>query len=120
MSVWLADLMPDDNGATPVPASSPAEISAAEKELGAGPVAWAIQTAAGAAAKIARQVPDVTAGSAGLGTSRRSSEACLLAILRGLRHDTPAEGLQAPAAAIEGNRELVHRGCERPVGHADR
>jgi hypothetical protein len=107
---WLAGLLPDGDGVPRAPASSPAAIADATRALGPGPVAWAVQAAAGATAKIARQVPEVAAGPAGPSIAQRSAEACLLAILVGLLDDTPPDRFQTPDTAIEGNRELVHRG----------
>ncbi|QFQ95357.1 hypothetical protein F9278_03190 [Streptomyces phaeolivaceus] len=107
---WLLRLRPDEGVDRPVPASSPATVAEAVADLGAEPVAWAVETAAGAAGRAARQSPEVADGPVGLRMARRSAEACCLAILRGLLHDTPADRIVAPAEAVDGNRDLVHRG----------
>lgn len=107
---WLLRLRPDGGAERPAPASYPATIDEAEADLGSGPVAWAVETAIGAVERSERQTPDVAAGLAREHTARRSSEACALAILRGLRHDLPPGRFQVPEEATEGNRELVHRG----------
>jgi hypothetical protein len=111
---WLADLSPDGQpGLTS--ASSRSVLAAAEADLGPGPVAWGIETAAGAVAKMVHQVPDVVAGPAARLTARRSIEACVFAVLAGLAQGTPVGAFQVPAVATEGNRELVHRGV--PLDH---
>ncbi|NEA61877.1 helix-turn-helix domain-containing protein [Streptomyces sp. SID12488] len=107
---WLLRLRPDSDADHPASASSPATVAEAEADLGPGPVAWAVETAAGAAEKCARQSPEVADGPVGLRTTRRSVEACCIAILRGLLHDTPADRIDAPPEAVDGNRDLVHRG----------
>ncbi|GGN22893.1 PucR family transcriptional regulator [Streptomyces fuscichromogenes] len=107
---WLLGLRPDDGADRPSPASSPATVAEAVADLGDGPVAWAVETAAGAAEKCARQSPEVAAGPVGLRTARRSVEACCIAILRGLLNDTPPELIAVPPEAVDGNRDLVHRG----------
>jgi hypothetical protein len=111
---WLAALSPD--GQTGLSsASSRSVLAAAEADLGPGPVAWGIETAAGAVAKMVHQVPDVVAGPAARLTARRSIEACVFAVLAGLAQGTPVGAFQVPAIATEGNRELVHRGV--PLDH---
>ncbi|MFJ8109101.1 PucR family transcriptional regulator [Streptomyces sp. NPDC096132] len=109
-SEWLLRLRPDGDQDRYTPDSSPATVAEAEADLGPAAVAWAVETAAGAAEKCARQSPEVTVGPVGLRTARRSAEACCIAILRGLLHDTPPHRIQAPPEAVDGNRELVHRG----------
>ena len=59
---WLAALSPDGQTDPRSAASSRSVLAAAEADLGPGPVAWGIETAAGAAAKLDNQVPDVVAG----------------------------------------------------------
>jgi hypothetical protein len=106
---WLAALSPDGQTGLESAASSRSVLAAAEAELGPGPVAWGIETAAGAAAKLDHQVPDVVAGPAARLTARQSIEACVFAVLAGLARGTPVGAFQVPAVATEGNRELVHR-----------
>ncbi|WP_215455109.1 CdaR family transcriptional regulator [Streptomyces sp. ATCC 21386] len=107
---WLLGLRPDGDTLGPAPASSPATVAEAEVDLGPGPVAWAVETASGAAEKFVRQSPEIADGPVGLRTARRSAEACCIAILRGLLHDTPPGFIAVPPEAVDGNRDLVHRG----------
>jgi hypothetical protein len=87
---WLAALSPDgQTGLSFAASSSRSVLDAAEADLGPGPVAWGIETAAGAAAKMDHQVPDVVAGPAARLTARRSIEACVFAVLTGLARGTP-------------------------------
>lgn len=107
---WLLGLRTDGDTVGPAPASSPATVAEAEADLGPGPVAWAVETAAGAAEKCVRQSPEIADGPVALRTARRSVEACCIAILRGLLHDTPPGLITVPPEAVDGNRDLVHRG----------
>ena len=113
---WLATLSPDGPTGLSSAVSSRSVLAGAEADLGAGPVAWGIETAAGAVAKMVHQVPDVVAGPAARLTARRSIEACVFAVLAGLAQGTPVGAFQVPAVATEGNRELVHRGVPLPHG----
>ncbi|WP_280880423.1 PucR family transcriptional regulator [Streptomyces pseudovenezuelae] len=109
-SEWLLRLRPDGGPDRSAVVSSPATVAQAEADLGPGPVAWAVETAAGASARHTRQAAEADVSPSRLRSARRSAEACCIALLRGLLHDTPPDDIEVPPEAVEGNRDLVHRG----------
>lgn len=108
-SEWLLRLRPDREPPRPAAVSSPTAIAEAEADLGPGPVAWAVETAAGATERYAQQAPEVADSPAAVRSARRSSEACCLALLRGLLHDTVPDDIAVPVETVDGHRDLVHR-----------
>jgi hypothetical protein len=106
-SSWIEALRPDGPVGPVDVRCAPATHAAAVRELGRGPADWAVETADAGAA---------TAAGIGPGTAEAgrilaaATQACVLAVLRGLHARTPAEALDPPAELLGSVRGAVRGG----------
>ncbi|MGI5499048.1 helix-turn-helix domain-containing protein [Lentzea sp. CA-135723] len=100
---WLHRLTGDPALA---PASSADALAGAAERLGAGPVAWSVETGRRLADVIAAEVPDLAASADLLATLRMGTESVVLRAVLLLAGD-PAAG--APEEALLGDREFARR-----------
>jgi DNA-binding PucR family transcriptional regulator len=109
VSQWVRDLRIPPGDPPVEPCCPAATVAAARVVLGDGPVGWAAQVAREAELRVGELVAEL-AGPTSMDTVRRPVEACILAVLSALYAQTPADAIEAPQLALDGNRESVHRG----------